>query len=133
RFSSSVTLTHFLQTSSDPSDNGTGAFMAEVLAASSGTEIVDILRQSLNKTNDNIYLLTGPLLEQKELGALPTVSENVRNIINNSPHLMSIQKAFARLVKYEKVMEKTVFLQRVVTLGCFALYLHLTNLTNCNG
>lgn len=127
RFNSSVTLTHFMHTSSDPSDNGTGAFMAEVLADSSNQDIVAVLRSSLNKKNDNIYLLTGPLLVEKELGALPTASEGIKSIVKDSAHLRAIQKAFSRLIKYESILEKTVFLQRVITLGCFALYLHLAN------
>lgn len=132
-FNSSITLTHFWHTSSDPSDNGTGEFLAQVLAESEYEEIIEILRNCLNKKNDNIYLLTGPLLIEKELGNYPTTSEKVKLIIDNSPHLKSVQKAFFRLVKYEKRLEKTVFLQRVVILGCFALFLHLINKKDGNG
>ncbi|WJH36841.1 hypothetical protein N6H14_14740 [Paenibacillus sp. CC-CFT747] len=124
-FNSSITLTHYLHTSGDPSDNGTGDFLARTLAAS--PEITETLRRVLSKRNDNVVLLTGPLLEEAQLGEPPLCNDATRQIIERSPHLKSIQTAFSRLMKYESQLEKTVFLQRVIILGCFALYIHLTN------
>lgn len=123
----SLTLTHYLLTSSDPSESGTGKFMTEVLALSQDSEIINCLRSSLSKKNDNIFLLAGPLLNDKSLGPIPEASETVEKIVNRSACLQRIQRSFSTIVKYESKLEKTVFLQRVVLLGYFSIYLHLTN------
>ncbi|MFG6117220.1 hypothetical protein ACGTN9_18870 [Halobacillus sp. MO56] len=124
---SSATLSHYLLASSDPSDSGTGKFMAEVLANDESKDVIKILREVLQDENDNIYLLASPLLSTKDMGAELFTSESIKEIIEDSPHLQSAQDAFINLSRYRHTLEKTVFLQRVVTLGCFSIYLHLTN------
>ncbi|WP_284907571.1 hypothetical protein [Bacillus sp. lyk4-R2A-2] len=126
-FTPTATLSHFLQTSSDPSDNGTGKFIAEVLTGIEDGEVIRSLRESLKDNKDNLFLLTSPLLLKKEMGAEPFVSDQINAMLQESPYLKSIQSAFSNLITYKNRLDKTVFLQRIVTLGCFAIYLHLTN------
>lgn len=126
-FSSSATLSHFLLTSNDPSDIGTGKFLTEVLANNEDKTVIQALREVLKDERDNLYLLTSPLLDRKELGSEPFVSDTINKIMRDSPHLYRMQKAFFNFTKYRNRLEKTVYLQRTVTLGCFAIFLHLTN------
>ncbi|WP_144556222.1 hypothetical protein [Bacillus pumilus] len=128
-FDSSATLSHFLLTSNDPSDRGTGNFLTEILSNSEDKSIITTLRETLIDERDNVYLLASPLLERKELGTEPFISNTIAEIMKNSPHLYKIQEAFLNLNKYRRKLEKTVYLQRIVTLGCFAIFLHLTNRT----
>lgn len=128
-FTSTATLSHFLQISSDPSDNGTGKFLADVLVNDENKEVIKVLREVLQDDRDNIYLLTSPLLGNKKMGPEPIASDSINEIMKTSPHLHAVQHAFLTLTQYQKKLEKTVFLQRVITLGCFAIYLHLINRT----
>lgn len=123
----SPTLTHRAHSTTDPSDQKTGAFLAEVLAAAEDRSVIDTLRRCLDSGTDNVYLLTAPLLGDRGTGEGPEASPEMVERVRNSPPLRSIQSAFATAVQYEARLEKTMFLQRVVTLGSFALFLHLIN------
>lgn len=123
----SATLTHLLHTSSDPSDQRTGRFLADVLLAAEDISAVETLRRSLTSGTDNVYFLTLPLLKQPEGDDnLPTPSDQaIAAWVPASPILQNIQQAFATITQYEPLFEKTMFLQRVVTLGSFSIFLHL--------
>lgn len=123
----SPTLTHRAHSTTDPSDQRTGAFLAEVLATAEDRSVIDILRRCLDSGTDNVYLLTAPLLGDRGAGEAPQASPEMVERTRNSPPLRAIQSAFATAVRYEARLEKTMFLQRVVTLGSFALFLHLIN------
>ena len=126
----SPTLTHHLHTTTDPSDQGTGSFLAEILFAAADTTSVDSLRRSLSSGTDNVYFLTLPLLKARDIGPIPAIGEDVLARVQCSELLRSIQQAFAIITKYEPRLEKTMFLQRVVTLGSFGIFLHMMNQTN---
>lgn len=123
----SPTLTHYLHTTNDPSDRGTGAFLAEVLFAANDPSAVDTLRRSLASGTDNVYFLTLPLLQKRDLGPVPPVKQQTQDHVQNLPVLRSVQQAFSTITQYEPRLEKTMFLQRVVTLGSFAIFLHMMN------
>ena len=123
----SPTLTHHLHTTSDPSDQGTGAFLAHVLCVADDTTAVEVLRRSLSSGTDNVYFLTLPLLNKREIGPMPTVGEEFREYIRTSVILDAVQQAFSTVTLYEPRLEKTMFLQRVVTLGSFGIFLHMMN------
>lgn len=128
----SPTLTHHLHTTSDPSDQGTGKFLSDVLGAAPDTAAVEALRRSLDSGTDNVYFLTLPLLRKREVGAPPAVSQEVLDRVQSSTLLCSIQEAFSVITRYETRLEKTMFLQRVVTLGSLSIFLHMMNLSTPN-
>lgn len=124
----SLTATHHLHTTSDPSDRGTGRFIAELLAARAGDQVTPKLRELLRDGSDNVYLLTAPLLNrERELGTSPTAAPDMEARISRTPLLRSIQDAYATLSMHSDLLEKTTFLQRVVNLGCFGLFLQVIN------
>lgn len=126
----SPTLTHHLHTTTDPSDQGTGTFLANVLCATSDNAAVEALRRSLDSGTDNVYFLTLPLLKKREVGPSPAVSPEMLDRVQNSALLRSIQEAFSIITKYETRLEKTMFLQRVVTLGSLSIFLYMMNQTS---
>lgn len=125
----SMTLSHRKLTSSDTSDNRTGRFMASVLIDAEDARAVNRLRIALDSDSDNSFLLAAPLLKinKDAMGPLPLLNEETRRIVDQSLLLKNVQKAFNCLSEYEPHLEKTMFLQRVVTLGSFALFLHTIN------
>jgi len=126
----SPTLTYYGHVSNDRSDNGTGRLMAEVLAAADGGDgVLDALRGCLGEPTDNVYLLTAPILDDREMGSAPDPTEESLVLVRESAALRSVQRSFAVMVGYwnNRVLEKTTFLQRVVTLAGFGLLLHLAN------
>ncbi len=123
----SLTLTHRNHTTGDPSDRQTGKFMAEVLAAMESNGLLDRLRRSLDDSADDIYILTAPLLENVEMGPAPEPRPEIVEVVRQSPALRSVRDAFATMVLYDRLLEKTTFLQRIITLGSFGLFLHLIN------
>jgi hypothetical protein len=123
----SPTSTYFTQTHSDPSDQHTGDFVAQLLAATEDGTAVLILRKALSRGTDNLFLLTAPLLEDHPIGTVPEATAEMVTLVAGSPLLQSIGSAFARVMAYENFLEKTAFLQRTVTLGSFTLFLQLIN------
>lgn len=123
---SSPTISHYSMISSDPSDNSTGKFIAQLLIYHN-LELVKELRKVLSDNNDNIYKLCQPLLKLNEIGDVPQLQEQYTQIITNSLFLKNINIAFENLFLYKDKLDKTVFLQRLVNLGYFVLYLHLIN------
>jgi hypothetical protein len=137
----SFTASHWQHTSADPSDNRSGRFMAQVLAARSddatpsGADLVEALRALLRRPDD-LYRLTVPFLDSDdEMGPPPDppaeADAPVRRL-TNSPEapLHALQEAVARLVARADEAEKTAALQRLATLGGFGIFLHLVNATN---
>ena len=127
----SFTATHWLHTSSDPSDRQTGRFMAQVLSSGSqGTEIVKSLRRLLDQPDD-LYRLTAPLLDEKEMGSPPTPPDNglVQSLTKQGRPLRLIQQAAERIANHAQEMEKTAALLRIATMGSFGVYLHMVNAT----
>lgn len=127
----SFTATHWLHTSSDFSDQQTGRFMAQVLSSGSqGSEIVESLRRLLDQPDD-LYRLTAPLLDDKEMGPPPTPSDNglIQNLTKPGRPLHLIQQAAERIVDHAQEMEKTAALLRIATMGSFGVYLHMINAT----
>ncbi|MCS3757487.1 hypothetical protein [Salinibacter ruber] len=128
----SFTASHWLHSRSDPSDQQTGHFMAQVLSVGpEGSEIVEDLRKLLNQPDD-LYRLTVPLLDDVDIGSPPTTPENdslVHQLTQPNCPLHHIQKAAERIVKHARKMEKTAALLRISTMGSFGVYLHLVNAT----
>lgn len=120
------TLTHHLQVTGDPSDRGTGRFLAHVLLGGS-PKMVKALSKVLQDETDDVFLLTAPLLKERDAGLLPDPDPNISNLVSRSPILKSVQQAFDTLALHADRLDKTSFLQRTVTLACFALHLHLVN------
>lgn len=144
----SFTATHWRHTSSDPSDQKTGRFMAQVLASRSeadhpehegsgdGTSVssgvVEVLRQLLDQPDD-LYRLTVPLLDDREMGPPPSADGNdlIERLTQSGCPLRAIQEAATRLAHHVMdTREKTTALQRLVTLGSFGIFLHLVNATD---
>ena len=132
----SPTLTHRKHSTTDPSDMGTGLFMAEMLAACGATATIEALRTVLDQESDNIYRLTAPLLHvhtadgaivTDDLGSPPSVRQQMAHRVSASPLLGSLHHAFETLARYSQVLEKTTFLQHVVLLGSAGLFLHVIN------
>jgi len=132
----SPTLTHRKHSTKDPSDVGTGAFMASMLAASGSAHTMDVLRRALEHETDNIYQLTAPLLQKRDkadilvaddLGPMPIAGDDMRCRVQRSSILPAVQRAFDTLAGYASELEKTTFLQHVVLLGSFGLLLHVIN------
>lgn len=121
----SATLTHYLQCTADGSDRGSGQFVAELLSAGDGEDLIATFRGALTRPDDNVYLLTAPLLQDREPGPPPVARENVAALAQRTPVLQAVQRAFGTLARHEGRLEKTVFLQRMVTLGSFSLLLAL--------
>lgn len=127
----SFTLTHYALTSPDPSDQGTGKFLAAVLADDPDTRAVDALREALSRRDDPITRLVAPLLpEITTLGDRLEPDEKVRGIVSRSAVLQNTRAAFTRLAAHAEGLEKTAFLERAVTLGVFGIVSHVLNATD---
>jgi hypothetical protein len=120
------TLTHRLLTTSDPSDQQTGWLLAHVLFAGA-SKAASALRHALDTPTDNTYLLASPLLKHTDMPSPPDPDPRVVDRVNGSLALRNVQEAFETLAGYASDLEKTMFLQRTVTLGSFGLFLHLVN------
>ena len=124
---SSATLTHRLHITSDPSDQGAGKVLAQILA-NSDPNTINCLRNCLDKDNDNIFILSYPLIDRtKELGPPPIANNGSNDNVNNSKFSKLVQTTFSNLMLYEQRMEKAMFLQRVVSLASFLIFLRLIN------
>lgn len=123
----SLTLTHVGHITSDRSDQGSGRFLASVLALGDDGKAAKALRRTLESKTDNIYMLTAPLVGDVQCGNPPVADADVEERVRNSIVLQEMRRAFGRVMTYERLLEKTMFLQRVVALGGFSLFLHLIN------
>ena len=124
---SSLTLTHHNHVSKDFSGQGTGKFIANVLIAMENDEVVRTIRNSFDDESDNIYMLTYPLLNDNSMGPIPEIDEDFKNRINNIKIMKNVQESFKNLISYKDEFEKTVFLQRIIILGFFSVFLYLIN------
>lgn len=120
----SPTLSHWLHSTSDPSDRGSGQFMAELLTTEGADGAVAALRAALDRPDDNTYFLTAPLLPERTPGPPPTASEEIKRLADTHV-LRQLKAAFATLAKHHERLEKATFVQRAVTLACFGLFLDL--------
>jgi hypothetical protein len=128
----SFTLTHRNLTSPDPSDQGTGRFLAGILAATPGGVSVETLRQALDDRSDPITQLATPLLPSGPMGPAPEKPDQesvTAKLLAVSSTLSHLQVAFEQLAQHNERLEKTEFLRRAVTLGAFGLVLHVLNST----
>lgn len=126
----SFTLTHYAFTSPDPSDQGTGRFLAQVLAATENGQAVEVMRSVLQDPSDPMTRLALPLLPDEPLGPSPGPDVLVGRLVERSVLLQHLQQAFERLVRHAETLEKTALLQRAVTLGAFGLVAHVLNATD---
>lgn len=129
----SFTLTHRALTSPDPSDQGTGRFLAGVLAATPGGEAVSALRRALDDPHDPITRLAAPLLSSDPIGPAPEQPDEesvTAKLVSASAILTHLQGAFEQLAQHEERLEKTEFLRRAVMLGAFGLVAHVLNATD---
>lgn len=131
---STATLTHVEHISSDPSDAGTGEFLARVLLAFQDSQLVGNLLASIQNDSDDIFALTLPLLGKNAPAPrdvqLESGGGDIEERLRESRALQSVCRAFSIASSYRSILEKTLFLQRIVTLGCFGLYLYLINRFN---
>jgi hypothetical protein len=120
----SPTLTHRAHTTADPSHSGTGAFLAQVIRAGA-PQTTKTLQALLNSESDNLALLASPLIDPGAPPALAEATSEVERRISASQVLPALQQSFENVSTYAEYLEKTVLLQRVVTLGSFGLLLHV--------
>ena len=129
----SFTLTHWRHSSSDASDQRTGRFLAGVLAQSGHTEVIEVLRNVLDRDDDAIYQLTAPLLDPREMGpgvdVEPDEANRLAKLVGRSEPLRATAQAIVCLAEYAPYLEKSAFLHRLVTLCGFGLYHHVVNAT----
>jgi len=129
-----ATLTHAAHISSDPSDSGTGPFLAQVLMAwqeRENKEVLTELRKAIYDQSDDVFTVTLPLLHQP-LDAIDRqpewlVGPEIKERLSESEILKSVCEAFEVASSHRAILEKTLFLQRIVALGCFGVYLYVIN------
>jgi len=130
----SFTLTHWLHTSSDASDQRSGRLMTWLLQEMGRSDTIDALREALDETNDAIYELTAPLLDaSREMKPVGNPDAEVRalfdRVSDGSSAFAAVADGFDQLTRHASHLDKTAFLQRLVTFGGFALYHHVVNST----
>jgi hypothetical protein len=87
-------------------------------------DVAEVVRATLDQEDDNIYLLTAPLLPAEPLGPAP----DTRGVqLPESPATPGITSALTSVAAYRSGLEKTVFLQRFVTMAGFGIFLHLSH------
>jgi hypothetical protein len=133
----SPTLTHWRQTTSDPSDQKTGALVGHILDRYARDSTIKRVQNVLHDTDDAIYKLTAPLLQDDgespsvdNIGRTPQEIEPFFKRIEGTPStLENIVSGIDRLSKHSERLEKTAFLQRLVTFCGFSIYYHAVNST----
>ena len=137
---SSFTLSHQRMITNDVSDNGSGDFLASLLAAGSGSTVArDLVRDLLGRDTDPWTLIAWPMLD---VGAksdanlsgvartrFDRVSANLLAVGEggqiSSPTLRRLRQGFDQLASYEQQGEKLTTLRRLVLFGCFAIHVHM--------
>lgn len=130
----SFTLTHWLHASSDASDQQSGRLMTWLLQEMGKSDTINTLRSVLDERNDAIYKLTAPLLDDsREMKPVSNPSVEVRGLFDRvttqSSSFAAIADGYEQLTCHASYLDKTAFLQRIVTFGGFALYHHVVNST----
>lgn len=131
----SVTLSHYIHISTDPSGKDTGKFIGRALLANGPHHAVEVIRECLCEGSDGLFYLTAPLLREHAYQA--TLSQpsppGDTDLPRNSPVPRIVQSVFGVLVQYRRYLDKTAFLQRVVILGAFCVMLQIANSVRENG
>lgn len=124
---STLTLTQWRHLTSDPSDNGAGELIGQVLLADAEQVAVKVLRQALTDETDTTYRLTLPLLpiETSPMPAIPQASE-LGELVKTSASLQSLQRAFRTLAQHTQ-LGKQELLVRAGRLAALGLWIHLLN------
>src|SRR5713226_1794336 len=144
---SSYTLSHISHITSDNHDRRTGEWLSTILThndGEGGIPALELLRVLLNQDNrqrsDEISTLTLPLtkssFELKDFKRqMPDRFPSSLRVDETGtfcdPLLYSIREGFDRIAKHDggkgNYGEKLDTLRRLVTWGCFSIYLHLAN------
>lgn len=133
----SPTLTHWRQTTTDPSDRKTGTLIGHILSRYADDSTIKSIRGVLDDTDDAIYKLTAPLIiddgesySDDDVGRPPQeIRPFFENLEGTPSTIESIVAGVRRLSKYSERLEKTAFLQRLVTFCGFSIYYHAINST----
>jgi hypothetical protein len=125
---STPTLTQWRHLTNDPSDNGAGALIGNVMLADDDQAAAQALRDALSDETDAIYRLTQPLLSanKKPMPALPT-QPDLTELFVTSGSLRALQKGFQRLALRKDSLGKLELLARAGRLAGLGLWLHLLN------
>lgn len=149
---SSYTLSHVSHITSDNHDRRTGEWLSTILTNDYGegqSPALELLHTLLNQDNrqrsDEISTLTLPLtkfnFELKDFKSqMPDQCPSSLRVDETGtfcdPLLYSIRKGFDRIAEHDrgkgKFGEKLDTLRRLVTWGCFSIYLHLANSGSSN-
>jgi len=139
---SSFTLSHRRMITTDVSDNGSGDFLAALLAPTEGTAPApahSLLRELLDDDTDPWTMIGWPMLdvgEEREAalaGAALTRSTRVQQLLAVdgsgrllSPTLRELRARCDQLAAYEtRFGAKLATLRRLVIFGCFCIHVHM--------
>lgn len=145
---SSYTLSHASHVTTDNHDRGTGQWLTALLShpvEGVPSPALDLLHTALLqepwRRSDELSVLTLPLVEA-DITTLPVFNRQLTRHPGDSlatdengryidPLLNGLRRGFDRLAAYEKDTlafgGKLDLLRRMITWGCFAIYLHLAN------
>lgn len=138
----SFTLSHEKMISSDPSDQGSGDFLAGLLTAGEGsrtTAAADLFLALLKTENDPWTLTALPLLdasiqrESSSRGNVDARSQRLDDLLNTdatglitAPTLRRLRDRYDQLARYEEARgSKLTTLRRLVLFGTFAIHVHM--------
>lgn len=135
---SSYTLSNELLLTSDPSDNRSGAFLAELLTAGGAGDASRHLERLLSSSNDPWTTLASPILrfaplhEPASAGSAGQLKRSYAPLSVGttgsiaSPTLAKLRASFDRLARFEeKYGSKLNSLRRMVTFACFTIHVHI--------
>ncbi|WBA44055.1 hypothetical protein [Hymenobacter canadensis] len=125
---STLTLTHWHHLTNDPSDNGAGELVGQVLLADTDRSAAMALRDALSDASDATYRLTQPLLPNVpvQMPEMPPASA-LGDIVKASGPLQSLQLAFRNLAGHAPLVGKQELLTRAGRLAGLGLWVHLLN------
>lgn len=126
---STPTLTHWSHLTSDPSDNGAGVLIGQVLLADPGQAAALALRAALLDTSDAMYRLTQPLLPAADNRPMPELppKPDLDDLLHTSASLRALQAAFQNLAAHAPRLGKLELLARAGRLAGLGLWVHLVN------
>ncbi len=133
----SPTPTHWRHTTLDPSHRKTGTLIGHILSRYADGGTIKSIRAVLDDTDDAIYKLTAPLViddgescSDNDVGRPPQeIRPFFENLEGTPSTIESIVAGVRRLSKYSERLEKTAFLQRLVTFCGLSIYYHAINST----
>lgn len=133
----SPTLTHWRQTTSDPSDRKTGTLVGHMLGKYASDSTIERIQGVLDDTDDAVYKLTVPLVlgdgespSVDDIGPPPQEIRPFFKRLEETPSTIeNIVSGIDRLSKHSERLEKTAFLQRLITFCGFSIYYHAVNST----